>query len=147
MVFPESNLRPQGSLFSKWYKKVSPESNLQPQGSIFLTWSNRRHLRYHHENNRRLLDSCEIWLSVRSYTHKCRHWNLLTEINLFLINIYSKKNVQSIYPKASFISDPNDFTPKSNNFTPNSSNPLRHPCLGLIKSLSFREINTELHLP
>ena len=40
------------------------------------------------------------------------------------------KNLISTCPKAGFMYDPNDFTPKSNNFTPDSKNPFRHPSVG-----------------
>ena len=99
----ELNLRPQGSLFLMWCKNVLPESNLQPLDFLVrriqcsIRWrlrhycANIRYLRYSNANSRSLYHSCSIGLTLRSYTHKCRRWILLTSINIFLIIIYNKE--------------------------------------------------------
>ena len=107
--------------------------------------ANRRHLRYYHTNSQRLRHNCAIGRSLCSYAHDFRHWNIPTEINLFLIG--TTKNVLSTCPEAGFTSNTNDFTPKSNDFTPDSKNPFRQPSLGLIDSFSCCAINPESHLP
>ena len=85
-----------------------------------------------------------VWVSVLTRT------NAVIGISLwwstFSSSVYATKNVKSTYSEAGFTSNSNYFTPKSNNFTPNSNDLFCHPCLGMIKWLSWRAINPESHL-
>ena len=106
---------------------------------VFLTWSNRRHICYSHENSQCLSTNLKLgWVCVLTRT------NAVIDISLrqspFPSSAYRTKKGDSTCPETGCKSDSNDFTP-------NSNNPFHHPSFSLIKSISWREINPECHLP
>ena len=129
-VLPESNLQPQGYLFSKWYEKGL--ARIKPTTSR-VSFSNVSTITMQIMQAGRVFDltgtNYIVGISLRQST--------------FSSSLYTTKNVRSTCHKAGFTSNLNDFTPKSNNFRPDSINPFRHPCLGMIKSLSCRAINPD----